>query len=37
MRVIRRNGDMSTGVEILVRLPGNACFLCISSSSRPPM
>ena len=27
MRVIWRNGDMSAGVGILARLPGNACVL----------
>lgn len=35
MRVTWRNGDMFAGVGILERLPGNACLLCISSSSPP--
>ena len=35
MRVIWRNGDISAGVGILERLSGNACLLCIKSSSPP--
>ena len=31
MRVIWRNGDMSTGMEILKMLPGSACLLWISN------
>ena len=33
MHIIWKNGDISAGVGLLERLLGNACLLCINSSS----